>query len=214
MKAAFSYMDNRIAPVFDTARNILVVEAVSRKIMSESKDVIADNLPVQKAIHFVEMGVDSLVCGAISRPLYDIIVAYGIQVAPFIAGDLRQVVVAWTNGRLREKRFAMPGCGGIGRQRFRRMQEKDEERSIMNGKKGGGGGQGQGRGGGQGTGTGSGTGQGQGRGGRRAAGAGGAAAGPGGYCVCLSCGERAVHERGVPCINQKCSKCGASMTRE
>ena len=208
MKAAFSYMDNRIAPLFDTARNILVVEAVSRKIMSESKDVIADNLPVQKAIHFVEMGVDSLVCGAISRPLYDIIVAYGIQVAPFIAGDLRQVVVAWTNGRLREKRFAMPGCGGIGRQRFRRMQEQDEERSIMNGKKGGGGGQGQG------TGTGSGTGQGQGRGGRRAAGAGGAAAGPGGYCVCLSCGERAVHERGVPCINQKCSKCGASMTRE
>ena len=196
MKAAFSYMDNRIAPVFDTARNILVVEAVSRKIMSESKDVIADNLPVQKAIHFVEMGVDSLVCGAISRPLYDIIVAYGIQVAPFIAGDLRQVVVAWTNGRLREKRFAMPGCGGIGRQRFRRMQEQDEERSIMNGKKGGG------------------SGQGQGRGGRRAAGAGGAAAGPGGYCVCLSCGERAVHERGVPCINQKCSKCGASMTRE
>jgi predicted Fe-Mo cluster-binding NifX family protein len=211
MKAAFSYMDNRIAPVFDTARNVCVVEAVSRKIVSEREELLADNLPVQKAIHFVELGLDSLVCGAISRPVYDIIVAYGIQVVPFVAGDLRQVVVAWINGRLREKRFAMPGCGGIGRQRFRGMQEQVEEKKIMNGRQRGG--AGGGAGGGQGTG-GRGQGQGQGRGGRRAGGMGGAAAGPGGYCVCLSCGERAVHERGVPCVDQKCSKCGASMTRE
>ncbi|MFH0960083.1 MAG: hypothetical protein V1897_15425 [Pseudomonadota bacterium] len=216
MKAAFSYMDDRIAPVFDTARKVFVVEAVSGKIVSEREELVADNLPVQKAIHFVELGVGSLVCGAISRPQYDTIVAYGIQVAPFVTGDLRQVVVAWMNGRLREKRFTMPGCGGIGRHRFRRMQEQDEEKNIMNGRKGGGSGQGQGQGQGQGRGgrQGTGTGQGQGRGGRRAAGPGGAAAGPGGYCVCSACGQKEIHERGVPCINQKCSKCGASMTRE
>jgi len=37
--------------------------------------------------------------------------------------------------------------------------------------------------------------------------------GPGGDCVCLNCGARAAHQRGIPCYEQKCPKCGASMTR-
>lgn len=39
-------------------------------------------------------------------------------------------------------------------------------------------------------------------------------AGPGGTCVCPNCGERKPHERGIPCFDQKCPKCGAAMTRE
>ncbi len=59
---------------------------------------------------------------------------------------------------------------------------------------------------GQGPGTGRGTGTGQGRGG-------GFAAGPGGICICPSCGEKASHQLGSPCYDQKCPKCGAAMTR-
>jgi len=40
------------------------------------------------------------------------------------------------------------------------------------------------------------------------------AAGPGGDCVCPSCGERFPHQTGTPCFEQKCPKCGATMTRE
>ena len=42
---------------------------------------------------------------------------------------------------------------------------------------------------------------------------GGIAAGPGGECVCASCGYREPQVRGSPCINKKCPKCGAKMTR-
>ena len=40
------------------------------------------------------------------------------------------------------------------------------------------------------------------------------AAGPGGQCMCPSCGYREIHNPGRPCTNQKCSKCGDSMIRE
>jgi len=42
---------------------------------------------------------------------------------------------------------------------------------------------------------------------------GGFAMGPGGECVCPSCGTRVPHQAGVPCYQQKCPKCGSPMTR-
>ncbi|MCF8126955.1 MAG: hypothetical protein K9N10_00425 [Deltaproteobacteria bacterium] len=68
-------------------------------------------------------------------------------------------------------------------------------------------------GGGAGTGGGSGGGRGRGAGGKGRGGI-GAGAGPGGNCVCPSCGEKEAHQSGIPCLDQKCPKCGASMTRE
>lgn len=41
-----------------------------------------------------------------------------------------------------------------------------------------------------------------------------AGAGPGGYCICPNCGHRAPHERGKPCYEVVCPKCGTRMVRE
>jgi hypothetical protein len=61
-------------------------------------------------------------------------------------------------------------------------------------------------------GSGGGTGQGQGRGlGLKG---GPKAAGPGGYCVCPSCGYKAAHQVGQPCNKLQCPCCGTAMTRE
>jgi hypothetical protein len=64
-------------------------------------------------------------------------------------------------------------------------------------------GRGRGRGGGRG-----GAGQGGGRGG------GPYAAGPGGDCVCPSCGHKEPHVVGQPCYQKKCPKCGTPMIRQ
>ena len=71
MKTAFAHWDDRIAPVFDIARRIHVVEADSGRIVAEAGEVLADDLPVQKAHRLVELGVGTLVCGAISRPFQE-----------------------------------------------------------------------------------------------------------------------------------------------
>ncbi|MCD6083656.1 hypothetical protein DRJ00_02035 [Candidatus Aerophobetes bacterium] len=38
-------------------------------------------------------------------------------------------------------------------------------------------------------------------------------AGPGGRCVCPNCGASIPHQRGVPCYQVSCPKCGAKMVR-
>jgi predicted Fe-Mo cluster-binding NifX family protein len=189
--------------VFDIARRIQVVEADSGRIVAETGEVLADDLPVQKAHRLAELGVGTLVCGAISRPFQEMVAAYGIRVIPFVAGDLSDVIEAWLSGNLESDTFVMPGYSGRGRGRGRRrgMREMNKEGYSMNGRKrdgtGPGGGQGQGR-----------AGQGRGRmGGPLAGGAVGA-------CLCPKCGHREPHERGIPCMQKKCPKCGTAMTRQ
>ncbi len=42
---------------------------------------------------------------------------------------------------------------------------------------------------------------------------GGFGLGPGGECVCPKCGFRVPHQRGIPCFQHKCPKCGTPMVR-
>jgi len=37
--------------------------------------------------------------------------------------------------------------------------------------------------------------------------------GPATSCVCTKCGSKTAKQRGVPCVTQKCPKCGAPMIR-
>ena len=208
MKAAFSYLDKRIAPVFDTAQQIHVVEVESKRIISETQELVAHDLPMQKTLRLTELGVGTLICGAISQPLQAMVAAYGIQVIPFVAGDLEKVIQAWLKDGLYGNAFAMPGCCGRGR-RLQKGYKIDQEKTNMNGRgkvgMGAGGGQGQGNGGGRGQGGG---GRGRGRMGGPMAG------GSVGTCLCPKCGQRVAHERGVPCVQKQCPQCGTALTRE
>ncbi len=38
--------------------------------------------------------------------------------------------------------------------------------------------------------------------------------GSGGFCVCPKCDFKKPHESGIPCREEKCPKCGATMVRE
>lgn len=38
--------------------------------------------------------------------------------------------------------------------------------------------------------------------------------GPGGYCLCPKCGHRHEHRPGVPCLEERCPKCGTPLVRE
>jgi len=119
MKTAFSVWEQRIAPVFDTARQVHLVESDGTRIMTEKALALTgEDLP-QKVACLADLEVTTLVCGAVSRPLQEQLTAAGITVVPFVAGDLRQVIQASFDGTLTGAAFTMPGC--CGRRRMRRQ---------------------------------------------------------------------------------------------
>jgi len=201
MKAAFATWEERIAPVFDVSRTLRVVEVEDDRIVRETRKTIEETAPARKALFLAELGIDTLVCGAISMSFYEQIVSHEIRIISFVSGEFRKVVTAWMEGALNTDAFAMPGCCGR-----RRRGSGTSGTMIMEGF----GMKGRGRGG-----TGRGGGRAQGRAVRSGGRMGGPkAAGPAGDCVCPVCGQRDHHEPGIPCIQRKCPKCGSAMTRE
>lgn len=196
--AAFSYWNNRIAPVFDTAGSLLIVESENGCLVTQTRITLPESLPVQKALWLMDKGVDILVCGAISKPMRHLIVAYGIHVVPFVAGDLLDVVRAWLDETLETDFFTMPGC-----RRWRRGGHKKEMMPMTM--------FGQGRGAGRGQGVG---GRGRGGGPGRGRMGGPLAAGPDGRCVCPKCGNKVPHQPGLPCVQRTCPECGTALMRE
>ena len=68
-----------------------------------------------------------------------------------------------------------------------------------------------------GSGPGTGRGMGGGRGMGRGRGMGGGnrpGSGPGGFCVCPSCGYRMAHTAGQPCYQVTCPSCGSAVIKE
>ncbi len=110
MKIAFSSWNNRIAPVFDVARQIILMEVESGRVTSKTEAELPIDNPGEKAQRLAWLGVNTLVCGAVSRFMHELISSHGITVIPFIAGDLQEVIRAWEEKRLDETSFAMPGC--------------------------------------------------------------------------------------------------------
>lgn len=110
MITAFPYWQYRIAPVFDTARQLLIVESEAGVIARENRVILSAEDPNEKVLRLVDFEIGSLVCGAISRSVFLKAVSCGIRVIPFIAGDLDEIVRSWVAGKLTHETYAMPGC--------------------------------------------------------------------------------------------------------
>jgi predicted Fe-Mo cluster-binding NifX family protein len=65
----------------------------------------------RRALLLAGLGVQVLVCGALSAPLQQAMAARGIDVCPFIAGSRDRIVRAWLAGTLGGDAYRMPGCG-------------------------------------------------------------------------------------------------------
>ena len=68
--------------------------------------------PQAQAGRVEALGTQTLICGAVSRPLAALLAAKGVRVIPFTAGTVEDVLAAWLAESLPNPALSMPGCCG------------------------------------------------------------------------------------------------------
>ena len=116
---AVTLWENRISPVFDASRSVLLIESESGQEINRSEVLFKSDSPHEKAHELSELGVHTVICGAISESYFSALESAGIHVEAFIAGEADQIVCAILKGKKINGKYCMPGCGRK-RQAFRK----------------------------------------------------------------------------------------------
>jgi len=99
----------RVSPVFDTAKRILMVRLTDGSISDQSEEDLPDGSVADRIGRLQSLKINTLVCGAISRPLACMVEEAGIHLVPFVAGPVEDILEALAIGEL-DDRYRMPGC--------------------------------------------------------------------------------------------------------
>ena len=119
MKVAVPVWQGRVSPVFDVAGQLLLVELADNREVARSSQTVAETTAEERARKVAKIGVETLICAGISQSLETSLADHGVRVVARICGNVEEVLAAFVAGRLREERFAMPGCCGQRRRRHR-----------------------------------------------------------------------------------------------
>ncbi len=114
MKVAIPVFSERISPVFDWCRELLLVDVASGREDDRRHLTLEALDPLQRVEQLAEQRVELLVCGGISELLLSSIEARGIRVVPWVAGSIEEVLADLLTRGLPGPRLVMPGCRRAG----------------------------------------------------------------------------------------------------
>ena len=114
MKVALTVWENRISPLFDCSRTLLIVDIVEHTATGRRFEAFHCNSPFSRAAKLSDLKIKVLICGAVSDPFANIIKTCGIRIIPFVTGPVDEVLDAFLTGGVCDSKFRMPGCGSKG----------------------------------------------------------------------------------------------------
>ena len=124
MKIAIPVWDDCVSSAFDFAHRLLLVNIENDSEVSRSEiSLVPETIP-QRAARLKTLGVNVLICGAISRSLASHVAASGIEVLPYVVGLVDEILKAYVSGQLAQPEFAMPGCWRGARKDFARVRRR------------------------------------------------------------------------------------------
>jgi predicted Fe-Mo cluster-binding NifX family protein len=105
MKVAMAHWQDRISPVFDVADHLLLLDIEGRREINRQSLRLTGRSPFERVEELSELGVNVLLCGAISLTLEKALIGAGIRVVGFLGGELENVIQAFLEGKLGDGRI-------------------------------------------------------------------------------------------------------------
>jgi len=122
MKIAIPVWEDSVSNAFDFAHRLLLVEIQNNKEVNRLEVPLEVHSLPQRAGQLKSLGVDVLICGAISQALANMVTASGIQVLPYVTGRVDDILQGYLTGQLVQPQFTMPGYWPGARRGFGRWR--------------------------------------------------------------------------------------------
>lgn len=116
MKILVSVFQGRISPVFDVAKELLLVEVKGARELGRREVRIEETEVSTRAGRLMRLGAHVLICGAVSESLESMLTSMGVWVIPNTCGPIEEVLGAFISRDFGPRSFLMPGCCGRRRQ--------------------------------------------------------------------------------------------------
>jgi predicted Fe-Mo cluster-binding NifX family protein len=110
-KIAVTVWEQRVSPVFDSARTLLIAEIQGDALINTSYLTFDPDRPLELLQLLQAQKVMTLICGAVSAGPANMLETAGIELISFIAGDVHRVLETFLQGESLGTAFKMPGCG-------------------------------------------------------------------------------------------------------
>jgi predicted Fe-Mo cluster-binding NifX family protein len=110
MLVAVPIWNGRVSPVFDTATRLIVVDMGGEAGGERREYQVSGAGPSRRIALLTELGVSTLICGAVSNGTARLVERAGIDIVPWVSGDVEDVLEAFGAGSLGGDAFRMPGC--------------------------------------------------------------------------------------------------------
>jgi predicted Fe-Mo cluster-binding NifX family protein len=122
MKIAMPIWNGFVSSVLDFAHKLLLVDIENGHELNRSEVMLIPESVPQRAGRLKSLGVDVLICGAISQPLMYMLTGSGIEVLPYVTGRVDELLQAYMTGQLGQQQFILPGFWSGARKGFGRWR--------------------------------------------------------------------------------------------
>ena len=107
MKVALTVWEDRISPVADSARRVLVADIAKGSIRNREFEYFDNESLFFRAKKLADLNIKAFICGAISDFYAGLVEGYGIQLIPHVRGHVDDVLDAYTKKAFSNPKFEM-----------------------------------------------------------------------------------------------------------